>query len=800
MPNSRLATVLLFAYPAGVKRPLLLFLILSLAFSLVARTTVAESSKTNAVTFTPDDLETLAKLFDTLSAREQKAAIEVLCQAAKGQTNATSWLRKAAELDCAEAQAQLGAIYFLGEGVERNSELGISWIRKAAEQGNAEGQLSLGLAYDIGVGVERDENAGVSWVRKAANQGHTRALLTMGHICRNRALKLAKLSLSNSGTNAMGQAKDQERYRNEAKEWYRKAAEKGDFEAQYCLGDLLSANDPAAAAIYYHQAAGQGFVEAQYVLGKLYSTGKGVTNDFSSAAHWYRKAAEQGHRYAQTEIGHCYSLGKGVSQDSKEAIKWYRRAGRDDLVSDEELKLRIPEAENGDPSLQVRIGLLYVGGEVVDGDDKIAARWFQKAAEQGDEAGKVHLGMFYSEGRGVEQNSEEAIRWFKKVTNRDFSNLLVEKEEIAICRRAAEKGDLEAQLKLGKGYAYGGKATERNLDEARKWFLKAAEQGGADVYCTIGTTFYYTSNYTEAIDWLLKAAEFGNSDAQRKLGDCYRTGSGTTKNFFAAYKWYLLAAGSGDEIARRELEKLETQIPPSQIALAQQWAADFKPRNPVKDVGKEPTESTPNASGTGFFITENGFLITNHHVVEKAGKIQVLTYSGVREAKLVKVDPSNDLAVLKVEGKHSFLPIVSSRSVKLGETAATVGFPNIGLQGFSPKMAKGEIASLAGAHDDPRHFQISNPLQPGNSGGALIDMRGNVIGVVVGKLSQEAALVSSGQLAENVNYAVKSSFLLSFLEALPEVAAKLVEPNKSDLQFEDAVKAAEQSAVLILVY
>ena len=104
---------------------------------------------------------------------------------------------------------------------------------------------------------------------------------------------------------------------------------------------------------------------------------------------------------------------------------------------------------------------------------------------------------------------------------------------------------------------------------------------------------------------------------------------------------------------------------------------------------------------------------------------------------------------------------------------ATVGFPNIGLQGFAPKLAKGEIASLSGAGDDARYFQISVPVQPGNSGGALVDERGNVVGVVSAKLSARAALATSGALPGNVNYAVKSSFLLSFLESVPEVSAKL---------------------------
>ena len=144
--------------------------------------------------------------------------------------------------------------------------------------------------------------------------------------------------------------------------------------------------------------------------------------------------------------------------------------------------------------------------------------------------------------------------------------------------------------------------------------------------------------------------------------------------------------------------------------------------------------------------------------------------------------------------------MASSRAVKLGGTVATVGFPNIGLQGFAPKLAKGEIASLSGASDDPRYFQISVPVQPGNSGGALVDERGNVVGVVSAKLSARAALATSGALPENVNYAVKSSFLLSFLESVPEVSAKLSEPSAKDVKFEDVVKSAEKAAVLVLVY
>jgi serine protease Do len=144
--------------------------------------------------------------------------------------------------------------------------------------------------------------------------------------------------------------------------------------------------------------------------------------------------------------------------------------------------------------------------------------------------------------------------------------------------------------------------------------------------------------------------------------------------------------------------------------------------------------------------------------------------------------------------------VASSRQVRQGSTVATVGFPNVGLQGFAPKLAKGEIASLTGANDDPRFFQISVPVKPGNSSGALVDDRGNVVGVVSAKLNAAVALSTSGALPENFNYAVKSSFLLSFLESVPEMSAKLREPGTKERKFEEVVKAAEQAAVLVLVY
>jgi S1-C subfamily serine protease len=203
------------------------------------------------------------------------------------------------------------------------------------------------------------------------------------------------------------------------------------------------------------------------------------------------------------------------------------------------------------------------------------------------------------------------------------------------------------------------------------------------------------------------------------------------------------------------------------------------------------------ASGTGFFVTDDGYLISNNHVVKDAVRVCLRTSAGLIDAKVVQVDADNDLALLKAEGKFSPLPIAESGVVKLGGTVATIGFPNIEMQGFSPKLTKGEISSTNGFQDDPRYFQISVPVQPGNSGGALVDERGNVIGIVSAKLSARVALATSGALPEDVNYAVKSSLLLSFLESALDISAKLKAPFTADRKFEDVVKSAQDASVLV---
>ena len=206
--------------------------------------------------------------------------------------------------------------------------------------------------------------------------------------------------------------------------------------------------------------------------------------------------------------------------------------------------------------------------------------------------------------------------------------------------------------------------------------------------------------------------------------------------------------------------------------------------------------------GTGFFITDDGYLLTCFHVVNhSAATIQVGTKHGLFDAELVQSDSDRDVALLKVTGTFCSLPLVSSNSVNFGEAVFTIGFPNPGLQGLQPKLTRGEVSGLSGFQDDTNEYQISVPVQPGNSGGALVDEYGNVVGIVAARLSDEAAVVTSGMIAQNVNYAIKSSCAKTLLDSLPGGPLKLKPENPSGARkFEDLVRASQDAVALVLVY
>lgn len=208
------------------------------------------------------------------------------------------------------------------------------------------------------------------------------------------------------------------------------------------------------------------------------------------------------------------------------------------------------------------------------------------------------------------------------------------------------------------------------------------------------------------------------------------------------------------------------------------------------------------ASGSGFFITKNGYVATNHHVIEGAKDVKVKDASGsVWDAEVAFTDLANDLAILKVTGDgFKALSIRPSSAVMKGATVFTIGFPNTRIQGTEAKVTQGIVSSLSGITGEPNSFQISVPVQPGNSGGPLLDASGSVVGVVTSKLSATAMLKATGTLPENVNYAVKSNYLVELTNTSNLVADNISKAGANDmLPLPALVAQAEKSVVLVLV-
>ncbi len=178
-----------------------------------------------------------------------------------------------------------------------------------------------------------------------------------------------------------------------------------------------------------------------------------------------------------------------------------------------------------------------------------------------------------------------------------------------------------------------------------------------------------------------------------------------------------------------------------------------------------PPEPEIALSGTGFFVAPN-LLVTNSHVVRDCRKPIQVQYPerASHAATIYAQDNSNDLAILHTDMKS--LAVASFRfQPRLGEAVATYGFPYFGLLSSSGNFTLGNVTALSGMRDDTRFVQMSTPIQPGNSGGPLLDMSGSVLGIVVSQLSAITMMQIGNSIPQNVNFAIQSPIVINFLSA-----------------------------------
>jgi S1-C subfamily serine protease len=191
----------------------------------------------------------------------------------------------------------------------------------------------------------------------------------------------------------------------------------------------------------------------------------------------------------------------------------------------------------------------------------------------------------------------------------------------------------------------------------------------------------------------------------------------------------------------------------------------------IEDLGKPSSGGSPgpaggsaqqpmNYSGSGLAISE-GAILTNAHVVESCKTIEVAGYGN---ARLLAFDPDYDLAVLRLSGrKPASVGQIQVQPPELGQEVVILGYPLSDLMGNELSVTTGLISRLSGLGGEPGSYTLTANVQPGNSGGPVLDRNGNVIGVAVAKLDEAKLLQETGTTGANIGFAISGKRLLEFL-------------------------------------
>lgn len=402
---------------------------------------------------------------------------------------------------------------------------------------------------------------------------------------------------------------------------------------------------------------------------------------------------------------------------------------------------------------------------------------------------------FFELGQMAEESgdSEEALRHYRKSSESGFGAASHALAEIQFRRGA-----------LNKYFEYELKAAEQGYEPAMRNVAGAYKQGQGTL-----------KNIGKSTFWLLRSAEAGNPQSMTKVALAYIEGFGVPENPMEGLAWLYVAEFKHNDEAAQLIKSAEAKLNNSLILMAQDrakviidliaaghitYGSSFTgagSSNPNQGTSFKPKHESK-GSGSGSIVSSSGHIVTAAHVIKGSSYLEVVTPTGTHPATVLSVDDANDVALLKVEQVfESHIPVGRSSAVRLGQTVATIGFPNIGIQGHSPKVTQGMISGENGVQNDIRMWQISVPIQPGNSGGPLLDEQGRLVGVVVASLSLRAIQIT-GSVPQNVNYAIKGAYLEPLLNF--HKVALSEGPAAAPVNFQDMIAHAQKASVLVLVY
>jgi S1-C subfamily serine protease len=341
-----------------------------------------------------------------------------------------------------------------------------------------------------------------------------------------------------------------------------------------------------------------------------------------------------------------------------------------------------------------------------------------------------------------------------------------------------------------------GRGGPANPAQAAKFLTRAAELGDASAQNAMGELYQsgrgVPKDFEMAARYFAQAAQQANDEAAKNIGLAFAKGQGVERNKTKAYFWLSIASlgtlsqGHADHSARAlELlddpaairDKIGQAMSAEELSEAQRLTRDWRPSfqggAPIAILATEtqsPSTTTSDraiskaATGTGFIVSSQGYAVTNHHVVDGCKEIRVEGRDGF--AKQVTSDAVNDLALIQIQGIVKDSASVAAEPAKLrqGEDIVVYGFPLNAVLSSGGNLTPGVISAMTGLGNNTNQIQITAPIQPGSSGSPVLNRKGEVVGVVSMKLSDSKMAKATGQVGQNVNFAVSGQTLKTFLD------------------------------------
>ncbi|MBC8411997.1 MAG: SEL1-like repeat protein [Rhodobacteraceae bacterium] len=549
---------------------------------------------------------------------------------------------------------------------------------------------------------------------------------------------------------------------------------------------------------------------AQDFLGYMREMGEGTPKDYKKAVDWYRKAANQGSSYSQYGLARMYKDGKGITKNLYQAVYWYRKA-----------------AKQGYNYAQNSLGIAYQWGEGVEQDYKQAVSWYRKAAEQGYDYAQRNLGTMYEDGKGVNQSDKLAISWYRKAANQGHSDAKKDLEALelkiknkgggtqsTIPANAYKSGD---SWKCKTGFTKRGNFCRVNVKNGY-WTYDGSAMKCYSGFKTVGLSCQKESNEI-LIDGNKYVGELNNGKPHGKGTMSYTDGNkyvGEWKNgelhgkgtYYSPEGFRFVSEFRNDEPygqftvyipdgtiivgdAKDEMKIATITFPDGNIYIGELnddferhgqgkmtysngttkegiWKEDefqyAKNESTPKNNYSNDEELLPAASGTGFAVTSDGYVITNNHVIKGCTSVEIYHKGRAIPASVINIDPIIDLALIKGNFTPKKFYYLSPKNAKLRMSVDVIGY------GFGKKISsyvkvtRGIVSSVVGIQNDSSRFQIDAALQPGNSGGPIINTNGDVVGVAVEKISANWAKDNLSALPENIGFGIKSSAVINFLD------------------------------------